>query len=231
MKLIFGARAVVLFAARASLLLFSLAGGQSAHASDWGPSPGVRIATVTTYASPLSARHDLPQSDEIWLLAQSAPTAAGGQTDREAIIAAFDSSASETVEEDVAKAYGLELVARLTKDSLGKRIVHFRIPDGRHVTDVIALLHADRRVSTAQTNFRYQLLEQPPTEISSFEQDPQVRASQKTGPASVRTQGRGRTALKTPALRRAGSLVVGSYTSLRWPTADEPFVNVGMTNR
>jgi hypothetical protein len=212
----------------ASLALSALSLGPAVLAADRAPLQA-RIAAVHTSAMP-SERRDRVQSDEIWLLAQNAPAAAPDQSG-DVILAFFDDSTPETIEEEVAKAHGLEVVSRKTLTLLGMRMVRFRVPDARTVTDVIAVLLADKRVTSAQANFRYRpLKQQPPTEISSLKEHP-ARASQKKRLASTQRPGDGRVANKIPALRPAGSFVAGNRVSLRWPTADEPFVNVGMRNR
>jgi hypothetical protein len=116
----------------------------------------------------------------------------------------------------------------LTLGSLGKRMVRFRIPDARSDTDVIAVLRADQRVSSAQPNYRYYLPDRSPIEISGLKEQPQAKAIKEKRLASAQRRGDGKT---VPALQRSGSLVAGNHMSLRWPTADEPFVNVGMRNR
>ena len=90
----------------------------------------------------------------------------------ETILAQFPLSALESVEENVAKQHGLELVRRFTIGSLNKRIVVFRVPDARAVADVVDVLKSDPHVDSAQANFRYGLPEQrsPKREFSQLKQ-------------------------------------------------------------
>jgi hypothetical protein len=193
------------------------------------PSPNARDAAVNTDSTALKERQGRLSCDEILLLAQNAAVTAG-QADGEGVLALFDASTLESVDDEVAKAHGLELVSRLALPSLGKRIVRFRIPDGRSVEDLVAVLRADQRVASAQPNFRYHRLDQPPTDVARLKQQPPGRGQAKALASSVRRSD-GRTTIKMPALQGAGSLVAGNQRSMRWPTADEPFVNVGMMNR
>ena len=189
-----------------------------------------------------------------WWLAQNTPLKTG-EGSAETILAQFPLSAPESVEEDVAKQHGLELVRRFTIEFLNKRIVVFRVPDARAVTDVVVALKADQRVDSAQANFRYGLPEQQPPEreINELKQSPAPNAKQEkrhTSPSGrkialhaksrveaeerLKTAQVTRTAKPIPTItrsRQAGSLVTGNHADLRWPTADEPFVNVGMANK
>jgi hypothetical protein len=155
----------------------------------------------------------------------------------------------------VAKQYGLQLVRRLTPESLNRRIVVYRIPDSRAVADVVAALKADQRVSSAQANVRYSLAaQQPPgAEVSNLEQPADPKAKQEKARASrgnrkialpareqtrpqerLEDARRTRTVKPTPAMkisREQASLVAGNHAALRWPTAGEPFVNLGLTNK
>ena len=82
----------------------------------------------------------------------------------------------ESLDEEVAKAHGLEIVGRNTMSSLGLRLVRYRIPDGRSLSSVVERLKADPRVESAQANVRYALPEQ------------QHDRSRRAGPASRRSR-------------------------------------------
>lgn len=75
------------------------------------------------------------------------------------IIAHFELLAREGVEEDVAEAYGLELIEQTTLRSLGMRMARYRLPP---VATVVERLRADRRIMLAVVNVRYSLL--PPSQ-------------------------------------------------------------------
>jgi hypothetical protein len=223
MALLLRARSILAVSVIASPLLSSLTPTERVLASDRGPSAQTRMAT------PLSKRRETPYGNT-GLLAQSTPLTVPSQSCGEEVLAMFDAAAPKTVEEEVAKAYGLELSSRLTLESFGKRMVRFCIPDARSVTDVIAVLRADDRVSSAQRNFRYYLPDQSPVAISSLKEHPPTKAIHEKRLASAQHQGGAKTTIKTPAFRRAGPLLAGNHT-LRFPSADEPFVNVGGRNR
>jgi len=240
----------------AALLSLCLVGGHSVQASDLDTSPQrVRSAALTDDATRASKRGgDGEQGDEAdWLMAQSVqpnPAEGNGKT----ILAGFPLATPEDVEEEVAKQHGLELVRRFTLESLGRRIAVFRVPDARDVADVVIALKADQRVISAQANARYEPQKPPAAdaEISGLKPSPEPNAKQAKGHASApgrksavaaparakpeearKTAPAARTAGPAPPLRsrQPGSLVAGNQASLRFPTADEPFVNPGVTNK
>jgi hypothetical protein len=188
------------------------------------------------------------------LLAQN--TAPDASEEREhTVLAGFPMSAPQSVEEGVAKAYKLEIVRRITVQSLARRIVVYRIKDGRAPADLVAALEKDARIVSVQVNVRYAspLPEpeaapgspQPPAGGGAPEQVKKRAAAEVPKPirsatparAATRARpGQAATAAKpaVPMARRAegeGSLVATKQAALRWPTADEPFVNVGAANK
>ena len=228
------------------------------HAADLNGPPGVHVAAAgfgddsTRNSKLLVLGHG--QRELEWWLAQNLPlkpAEGSGAT----ILAGFPLSSPETTEEDVAKQHGLEVVRRFTLESLNRRIVVLRIPDARAATDVVAALTADQRVSSAQVNARYELPAQRPQEREIGERkqspDPNAKQDQKQAsppagkialPTKPQTKAADRlnapqatrTAAPIPSVTRSrqqGSLVTRNHAGLRWPTADEPFVNVGMTNK
>ena len=64
-------------------------------------------------------------------------------------------ASAEDVDAAVARRYGLKIAGRSRLGTLGARLVRFRIPDGRRVTEVVAALKRDRRVSAPQPNYYY----------------------------------------------------------------------------
>ena len=95
-----------------------------------------------------------------WLLVQSTqPSSTQAVASDETILAHFELSAREGVEEDVARAYGLELIDRSTLHSLGMRIARYRLPP---VATVLERLRADRRIALAVMNVRYAPHHPPP---------------------------------------------------------------------
>ena len=88
-----------------------------------------------------------------WLLVQGTqPSSTQAVASDETIVAHFELSAREGVEEDVARAYGLELIDRSTLHSLRMRIARYRLPP---VATVLERLRADRRIALAVMNVRY----------------------------------------------------------------------------
>jgi len=105
-------------------------------------------------------------------------------------------------------------------------MVRFRIPDGRSVAEVVTALRSDRRVNSAQPNFRYHPHDRSPVVIGDIK-NRAPRARQVKRPVSTAGAVDGRAAGKRSSLQRTGSLVADNQKSLQWPSADEPFVNVG----
>jgi hypothetical protein len=178
------------------------------------------------------------------LLAQSAP-ATGSETGGDTVLVVFASSAPEAAEQDIAKEHKLELVRRLDAGSHDKRIVQYRILDGRNAAEVVAALKADLRVSMAQLNVRYTVPPQaaPPTAVSGLEAPAGSKAKQakrKVSRADRKLVARAPPPMDseepsakaaTPSSQAGRALVANGPAGLRWPTADEPFVNIGMRNR
>ena len=193
-----------------------------------------------------------PSDGELqWVLAQLTP--ADGTSQGEMVLAIFAASTPAHVEEEVAKAHKLEFVKRLSAGTAEKRIVLFRITDGRSAADVVAALERDARVSKAQPNVRYALVPQsppsptpsPPPKLSpraGTPSEPARHAKRQTAkverrretPAPAAKDGPEIALKSPPASRRSeqrSGLVASSQTALRFPTADEPFVNIGTRNR
>ena len=200
----------------ACLLLWPLAYAKSVVAS--------RAANAST--TPLSGRGGKVHSDEI-LLAQAMPVA--DRADAEGILALFDASEPTTVEEQVAKAHGLTIISRLKLEPLGKRVVRFSIPDARSTMELVAELSADSRVNSAQPNFRYQVPDD--SRISGLRPRLKGRVDTAKRLAGKQHLEAGKTRTRRVAWQRRGSLVAGDQASLRWSTAAEPFVDLGIRNR
>jgi hypothetical protein len=239
--------AIVGFAALISLNPLS---SPPLHASDESASRQVRTAALSDgqgRASQRQVRDDLGDQLE-WLLAQGTPVTAGGGYS-EAILAGFPLSTLESVEEDVGRDHGLELVRRFASESLGKRIVVFRVPDSRAISDVLAALKSDPRVGSAQLNARYEppKPEAPAPRIGELKQAPipkdgKGRASQPDRKINLSSRGEAKDKRSEAAQatrpgrtistsRQQAALTTRSHGALRFPTADEPFVNVGTTNK
>jgi hypothetical protein len=234
----------------AALVLFCLVCGQSAYGVDPATSQQVRIAALHELKNsnePAERRLAVEQDDPNNLvLAQVDPAKAG-----EEVVAKFPLSAPETVEEDVAKQFDLELIRRSTNDLRKERAVTFRVPSNQKAAEIEAALRADPRITSVYINKRYTLLPdaQPPSQITDLKQalpakTESKRASRLTPKLALPSKGeagpdeRNKTATGIKAARqnspgpgREASLATRSHAALRWPAADEPFVNVGMTNK
>lgn len=148
----------------------------SAHATDPQSVPKVRVAAVGAGdASPSQrpTRHDPESTRDIWQLVQSTATEQGGTpqavSDPATVLAAFAASTPESVEEELAKQHGLEIVKRVTLSSLDLRIVTYRAREGDDAGTIVQRLRADPRVSSAQANVAYRAIEPVETEVSVAE--------------------------------------------------------------
>jgi hypothetical protein len=208
---------------RACLLLWPLAQAQWVFASDWGSScaPAASANTIRLPERGVRTRSDgRPRAQ---------PTPAGLPADEEAILASFDASEPTTVEEEVANSHRLAIVSRLTLEPLGKRVVRFRIPDARSTMELVAELSSDARVNSAQPNFRYQMSDR--SRISGLRPQPARGANKQKRLAAGQCPNDSKTRSKRIALQRRGPLVAGNQDSLQWPTAAEPYVDVGARSR
>jgi hypothetical protein len=127
-----------------------LALSSDALAEGWTKPTAVSNSSID--ASDLRPTRTL-ESENIWRLAQGTqPSPIQAVAGEETILAQFELSAREGVEEEVARAHGLELVDRSALRSLGVRIARYRLPT---VATVLKRLRADRRITLAVINVRY----------------------------------------------------------------------------
>ena len=200
--------------------LWPLAQAHSVFAADWGPSCAP-VASANTFR--LAERGVRTRSDGRPL---AQPTPAGVRADEEAILASFNASEPTTVEEEVAHTHGLAIVSRLTLEPLGKRVVQFRIPDARSTMELVVELSSDARVNSAQPNFRYQI-----SRINDLPPHPARGANKQKRLAGGQCPNDSKSRSKRFTLQRRDPLVAGNQASLQWPTAAEPFVDVGARSR
>jgi hypothetical protein len=163
------------------------------------------------------------------------------------ILAAFDPAAPQGVEAEIAEQYRLELVEWVSR--IGLRIVRYRIPDARAPAAVAEALKGDGRIRIVQANLQHRPLPPVPPATTVARRDSGAEAGGKRGgppsaaaalerkaPGKVETRTRqpaavaerGRPPDRAPERRRfggSGALAAGNTASLRFPTADEPFVN------
>jgi hypothetical protein len=247
---------------------FGLLGEPRALAADLGDlQPVTRIATAGggepeafAFRPGLPARETEIDADLKLLLAQNGPPSKiDAEFGDDTILVAFALSVPHSIDEDIAKQHGLELVDRTELQSLGLRVVRYRAQANSPIAPIVANLRKDQRISSAQGNTEYRLPSQsgPATEVSRLKDRLGVvqQAKQDDSPrASVRRRSDGKTAavnrvapksaeqlgiVEAPATSKGSRLDKGGrpplasagQTALRFPTADEPFVNVGVANR
>ncbi|MFM9850688.1 MAG: hypothetical protein ACKVP3_26615 [Hyphomicrobiaceae bacterium] len=159
------------------------------------------------------------------------------------IVVTIPLAAPDSTEQDVATHYRLEPIERRSSQVLERRIVVYRIPDGRAQAEVLRQISLDARVSSAQPNLEYL----PPSDRTpdpvvagrTRENTPPGKAARRaTASAGKLEPDRRRTAPprlalapETRALPREASVALiprSRISSLggnqAWPTADEPFV-------
>jgi hypothetical protein len=122
-----------------------------------------RVAAVdgTADASPYRLGMPLPRIDldvdlKV-LLAQhrSSTTQNDATTAEDTILVAIALSVPWSVDEDIAKQYGLELLDRTELLELDLRIVQFRVAGNRAVAPLLSELRNDQRIRRAQQNAQY----------------------------------------------------------------------------
>ena len=126
--------------------------------------PGsTRVAAVdgTADASPYRLGMPLPRIDldvdlKV-LLAQHRPSATQNDatTAEDTILVAIASSVPQSVDEDIAKQYDLQLLDRTELPELNLRIVQFRVAGNRAITPLLSELRNDQRIRRAQQNAQY----------------------------------------------------------------------------
>jgi len=148
--------------------VFCVLNSEPAHADNTRSMRPERVAPVSGPTPSVQRTRRAGSSKDVWLLVQSAPPSGLAVGSSEEALAVFPASAPESLDEEVAKAHGLEVVGRSTISSVGLRLVRYRIPDARALSTVVDRLKADPRVETAQANFSYGLSEHKarPIEVS-----------------------------------------------------------------
>jgi hypothetical protein len=170
--------------------------------------PLAKTAAVDNNPTHSSDRHDERKAGSdagIWLLVQNALPATAEGSVGDTVLAAFPLSAPDSVEEEVAKEYKLELVDRQTLPSLGLRIARYRVPDLRSLATVVDRLRADERVNSAQATVQYRRLDPsvPETEVSGLKKLPGVREADDKRSPSVASQSVAKTTPSKTVGRRA----------------------------
>jgi hypothetical protein len=90
------------------------------------------------------------------LLAQHRPsTTQNDAAGEDTILVAIVLSVPQSVDEDIAKQYGLELLDRTELPDLNLRIVQFRVSGNRAIAPVLSDLRNDQRIRRAQQNAQY----------------------------------------------------------------------------
>ena len=146
------------------MAVVSLDSASSARADDGNARASTQIAAADGAADTLPFRLGMPlrrpdiDADLKVLLAQHHPaTKSDATTGDDTILVALASSVPTSVDEDLARQYGLELLGRTELPELGLRIVQFRASGNRATGPIITDLRNDQRVRRAQLNVRYGL--------------------------------------------------------------------------
>jgi hypothetical protein len=157
------------------MAVVSLALAPAAQADDGKAPASTQIAAADGAADALPFRLGMPlrrtdfEVDLKVLLAQHHPSTKSDATAADdTILVALALSVPTSVDEDLARQYGLELLDRTELPELGLRIVQFRASGDRATGPIITDLRNDQRVRRAQLNVRYGLPAQavPTPEVS-----------------------------------------------------------------
>ena len=241
---------------------FGLLGEPSALAADLSELQSVtRIATAGSgqpeafaFRPGLPVREtDIDADLKLLLVQNGAPAKSDAEFGDDTILVAFAFSVPESIDEDIAKEHGLELVDRTELSSLGLRVVRYRAQANSPIAPIIANLRKDQRISSTQASVEYRLPSQngPPTEANQQKDRPGVtRQAKRANPprgldgkaaAVIRVAPKfaGQPSINEPAVTPNGKrldkgerpLASAGQMALRFPSADEPFVNVGVANR
>lgn len=150
---------------------------------------------VTTQIASVGGGHDVlpfrlgmpprpPQIDtdlKVLLVQNRAVTKTDAVADDDTILVALASSVEQSVEEDIAKQYDLELLERTELPALGLRIVQFRASGNRPTGPILAELRNDHRIRRAQLNAQYgQPSQGASPEISRLNGPPLTETKQET---------------------------------------------------
>ena len=153
-----------------------------------------RLAAVGDQASaPLSRLGVPPRPSQLdvdlrVLLADRTPAIKqlDAQPADDTILVAFATDVPQTVEEDIAKEYGLELVERTELAELDLRIVQYRATGNKPVSTILSELRHDQRVRKAQRNVMHTLPGTTPPAVANADEKapapPQATAPREANP-------------------------------------------------
>ena len=141
----------------------SLALASAAWADENKVQGSTRVAAVDGTADTLPYRLGMPlpridlDVDLKVLLAQHRPSTTQNDATaaEDTILVAVVLSVPQSVDEDIAKQYGLELVDRTELPDLDLRIVQFRVSGNRAIAPILSDLRNDQRIRRAQQNAQY----------------------------------------------------------------------------
>jgi hypothetical protein len=156
-----------------TIFALSLATALAAKADDGGLQRLTRLAAASNNSGAPAFRLGMPPRpaaaghlDLGVLLIQNGRLAAADVVNADdTILVALALSTPTSVDEDVARQHGLELVDRTELPELGLRIVRLRAPDGRAIDPILAGLRNDQRIRTAQRNLQYGVPGAPPAGV------------------------------------------------------------------
>jgi hypothetical protein len=155
-------RPAAIMKAGALAAALSLAMASAAWADEGKIQGSTRVAAVDGSADTLPYRlgMSLPRIaldvDLKVLLAQHRPsTTQSDAAAEDTILVAIVLSVPQSVDEDIAKQHGLELVDRTELPDLDLRIVQFRVSGNRAIAPLLSDLRNDQRIRRAQQNAQY----------------------------------------------------------------------------
>jgi len=213
------------------------------------PSSGAQIAAVDPNPRQINQRTARPalerEAKVAQLLAQleSQPAKREGAAAADVLLVEFASDLPPGAAESLAKEFGLELVGRMDFPSLDLRLHRYRV-SGNAVGDVLSRLRQDPRVRSAQTTVVYRLPEPEKPPVPATPPTTAPAQQQAKAPASLPRPSKRSVAAVKAAPRKDTTSEASSpapplavrperppasvtQTALRFPTADEPFVNRG----
>lgn len=202
--------------------------------------------------SAAKTRPDKPwQNESVAPATSEAPAASGHPGEervaRNAVLVTVSLSAPKSLDDEIARDHGMTIMDRLNVLALNSRVIRYRIPDGRSLEDVMAALRADRRVGTFQPNMAYEAPREPeavpePQRIAKHAKEPPpaarlpadidspVRPGARQQPVDqIVFADTAQSAAARDKTRAKPSRLSSNSSGSRWPSPDEPFIEIGPT--
>lgn len=160
--------------------LLGLTAGLTPARADDGQSLTTRLASVGEKASGPFSRLGVPPRPadldvdlRVLLTDRNPAVKADAAPDDDTILVAFAVDVPQSIEEEIAAEYGLELIERTELEELGLRIAQYRGTGKKPISNVLSALRHDQRVRKAQRNVLHTLPgSAPPPAVSNNEKAP-----------------------------------------------------------